>query len=185
MMFIIGTGRTRADGPANVTVERQVGGHRSGFGDRQRNAENRVGAEARFVRRAIKLDHRRVDFDLVFSIETKQLFADIRVDVIDRLGDALALVGVATIAQLDGLVSASGCAGGNRGPADNAVFQFNIHLNGWIAAAVKNLACVNIDDGCHEVPRNGGDDLAKGSLKAFSPASKTKVVRPPVRLGAV
>jgi hypothetical protein len=66
----------------------------------------------RLVGRAIELDHRGVDFDLILDVESKQLLADIGVDVIDRLGDALAHEGVAAIAQFHRLMGAGRRTGG-------------------------------------------------------------------------
>ncbi len=54
---------------ADIAIERQAGGFGGSLGDGQRNAEDGVGAEARLVRRAVELDHRLVDLDLVFGIQ--------------------------------------------------------------------------------------------------------------------
>ena len=68
-MFIIGAGSTRAVRAADIAVERQAGGLRRRLGDRERDAEDGVGAELRLVGRAVERDHRLVDLDLVFGLE--------------------------------------------------------------------------------------------------------------------
>ena len=50
---------------ADIAVERQAAVHRRGLGDGERDAEDRVGAEAALVRRAVELDQGAVDLDLV------------------------------------------------------------------------------------------------------------------------
>ena len=68
-MFIIGTGITRAIGPAEVAVERKpaVLGRRAGHG--QRHREDGVGAELGLVGRAVGIHHLGVDRDLVRRID--------------------------------------------------------------------------------------------------------------------
>ena len=115
--FIIGTGSTRARLAAEVAVQRQAllggGGARGG----QRDAEDRVGAEARLVRRAVELDQRAVEARLVERVEADERLGDLAVDVADRLRDALAAPGVAAVAQLDRLELAGRRAGRDRGAA--------------------------------------------------------------------
>ena len=59
--FIIGTGRTCARLAAEVAPQRQALLGRGGVRGGQRDAEDRVGAEARLVRRAVELDQRAVE----------------------------------------------------------------------------------------------------------------------------
>ena len=56
-MFIIGTGSSARRGAADIAVERQPVGGGRGLGDRERHAEDGVGAEPRLVRRAVERDH--------------------------------------------------------------------------------------------------------------------------------
>ena len=90
---------------------------------------------ARLVRRAIQFDHDVVDLDLVFGIHAAKRFKDFRIDGLDSLFDALAMIALAAVAQFDCLVSAGR---GARGTAARraAVFEIDIDFSGGIATAV-------------------------------------------------
>ncbi len=74
---------------------------------------------------------------------------DLAVDVADGLRDALAAVGVAAVAQLGGLELARRGARGDRGAPVGAGAQLDLHLDGGVAAGVKDLACVDRFDLAH------------------------------------
>ena len=78
---------------AEVAPQRQplLDGGRVGGG--QRDAEDRVGAQAALVRRAVELDQRAVERGLVGRVEPGDGLGDLAVDVADGLRDALAAVG--------------------------------------------------------------------------------------------
>ena len=71
---------------ADVAVERQAGRVGGGARDRERDAEDRVGAELRLVGRAVELEHRLVDEPLVVGVEA----LDRRADRLDHAVDGLA-----------------------------------------------------------------------------------------------
>ena len=77
-------------GAADIAVERQAGRLGRRLGDGQRDAEDGVGAEPLLVGRAVELDHRLVDVDLVLGFHAADRLEDLAVDGLDRLLDALA-----------------------------------------------------------------------------------------------
>jgi hypothetical protein len=83
---------------AEVAPQRQALLHRGRVGGGERDAEDRVRAEARLVRRAVELDERAVEALLVRRVAAGDRLGDLAVDVLDRLGDALAAERRATIA---------------------------------------------------------------------------------------
>ena len=112
--FIIGTGQHVGLGTAQVAPQRLAGVGRSGLGHRQRDAQQGVGAQAALVVGAVEVDHRPVQAGLVGGLAAGHLRRDLAVDVLHRLGDALAAPGLAAVAQLDGLELAGGGARGHR-----------------------------------------------------------------------
>ena len=62
---------------------------------------------------------------------------------------------VVAVAQFPCLVDAGAGPAGNGRPAERAVGQRHIDLDGRIAAAVENLSCLDIDDRTHGGPANG------------------------------
>ena len=117
-MFIIGTGSVRAIGAAEVAVQRHAEFLGGRLGDRERDAEDRVGAEAALVRRAVELDQRLVDAHLLGRVHARDGVEDLPLDVGHRLAHALAAVaGGIAVAQLDRLMRAGGGAGGDGGAA--------------------------------------------------------------------
>jgi hypothetical protein len=124
-------------GPADIAIELQVGGFGRRLGDRQRNAEDRVGAEPRLVGRAVEGDHRLVDLDLLLGLEAADGVENVAGDRFDRLLDALAAVAaLVAVAQLDRLVGAGRGARRHGGAAHRAVFEHDVDLDGRVAAAV-------------------------------------------------
>ena len=70
---------------ADVAVEREVALVGAGLRHRERDAEQRVGAEAGLVVGAVELDQRLVEQPLVEPLEPDDRLADLAVDVRDRL----------------------------------------------------------------------------------------------------
>jgi hypothetical protein len=130
----------------DVTVEREFARFSGGLGDGERHAEDGIGAELALVRGAIEIDHGLIDAELIEGIHALDFFEDGGVDVFDGLGDALAVVLLAAIAQFDGFVGAGGSAGGNGGAAEAAVIQNHIDFDGGVAAAIVNLATLDVDN---------------------------------------
>ena len=124
----------RADA-ADIAVERQGGGFRGGLGDGERDAENSVGAETRLVRRAVELDHRLVDPDLVLGVEADERAGDLVIDIVDGGQRALAEISLGVpVAFLDRLMRAGRGAGGHGGASRGSVLQRHIDLDGRIPA---------------------------------------------------
>ena len=74
--------------------------------------------------------------------------ASVGVDVGDRLGHAFAQVALlVAVAELDRLVDSRAGSGGNRRPPKRAVGQDHVHFDGWVAAAVEDLATNDSRDG--------------------------------------
>ena len=154
MMFIIGTGSSRADGAADIAVERLALGDRRGLGRGERDAEDGIGAEPAFVRRAVERDHGFVDLGLRLGVHAAERVEDLAVDRIDRLAHALAEIALlVAVAQFDRLMRAGGSARGHRGAAQRAVLQHDVDFDGRIAAAVENFAADDVGDGGHEESR--------------------------------
>ncbi len=140
---------------AEVAPQRQplLGGGRVRGG--QRDAEDRVRAQARLVRRAVERDERRVEAALVVGVEAGDRRGDLAVDVRDRLRDALAAPGLAAVAQLGRLELARRGARRHGRAAGGAGAQDELDLDGRVAAAVEDLAGVNAIDLAHGVSISG------------------------------
>ncbi|MND32218.1 hypothetical protein D3C80_227860 [compost metagenome] len=129
---------------ADITVKRQASRFGGSLGNGQRHAEDGVCAETRLVRRAVERDHRLVDMDLAFSIETADGIEDFRIDRFNGLLDTLAAKALAAIAQFDSFVGTRRCARRNSGAAHRAVFQIDVDFDGRVATAIEDLASDNI-----------------------------------------
>ena len=137
-------------GAADIPVERHRAGFGGGFRDGQRHAEDGVGTETGFVLRTVEVDHQHVDHALVGSVEAGKFVADLAVDGVDCLQDALAAIaGLVAVALLVGLVGPRGGARRHSCAAGRAIFKRNIHFNGRVAPAVEDFAGVNVDDFAH------------------------------------
>ena len=67
----------------------------------------------------------------------------------NRLLDAPSAVPLAAVALLYGFMRTGGCTGRHRRAADDPAVEFDVHLNGWITAAIQNFAATNVDNGGH------------------------------------
>ena len=124
-------------------------GRRVGHGER--NAEDRVGAQHLLVGRAVEFEHQFVDGRLVEGIAALQFVSDAGVDALDGLQHALAQIHArVAVPLLPGLVGAGARPRWNRGTTARAVGQGDVDLNRRIAAAVENLAGVDVDNRGHE-----------------------------------
>ena len=125
---------------AEIGVERQAGEVGRRLGHRQRHAENGVGAEPALAGGAVELDESAVDEHLVPRVHALDGAGDLVMDVVDRLGNALAEETVAAVAQLQGLARAGGRAGRHHGATQRAAFQQAVHFDGRISARVEDLS---------------------------------------------
>src|SRR6185437_13802216 len=137
-------------GAADIAVERHVEGFRRSLGDRQRDAENGIGAEAALVRRAVEIDHDLVDLHLLFGGLVAYGFENFAVDGLDRVLHAFAeIAGVIAVAQLDRLMRTGRGTRRHRCPSQRAILQHDIDFDRRIAAAIENFAADDVDDGGH------------------------------------
>ncbi len=137
---------------ADVGVERQAPRGSGRLGDRQRGAEDCVGAQPGLVLGTVQGDHGQIDVALVFGVEAQQRVRNLVVDRVYGLEHALAeIAGSVAVAQFDRLVRAGGGAGRDRGAAEAAIVKQHIDLDRRIAAAVQNLAAVNVNDRSHRI----------------------------------
>ena len=134
-MFIIGTGRRRAPGAAQVGIERKVAPSRRNPRHSHRDTEDGIGAELPLVGRAVQRNHQAVDLGLATGSMPDELRRNHLVDVGDCLQDALAFIAaLVAVAQFDRLVLARGRAGGNRCGSAYAVAEGDYDTDGRIAA---------------------------------------------------
>ena len=141
-------------GPAEVAVQRQTGLVGRGLRDRQGAAEDRVGAEAALVGRAVELDHRPVDHGLVGGLEADQHSGKLVLDIGDRLQDTLARErpGVA-VTKLDRLEGAGAGARRDGGPAGGTTGERGLDFDGRLTARIQDLTGMNGGDLRHRLPR--------------------------------
>jgi len=140
----------------HIAIERQRIGDRSRLRHRERDAEQRVGAQPALVGRAVERDHGLVDLALCLRVHAADRVENLAVDRVERLGHALAeIAALVAVAQLDRLILAGGGARGHRGAALGAVIQLHIDLDGRIAATVEDLAADDIHNGGHGAPLPG------------------------------
>ena len=125
---------------ADPAVQRHPCVRGTGLRGRERDSEDRVGAEPRLVRRPVELDQPEVERTLILRIEAGDRVRDLRVDVPHRGEHALAPVGArVTVAQLDRLELPRRGARRDRGPADRARLEHDVDLDGRVPARVENL----------------------------------------------
>src|SRR5699024_3071781 len=99
---------------------------------------------------------------------------------VDGLGDALAQVAVATVAQLDGLVSTRRRARGHGRATERAVVQQHLHLDGGVASRIEDLPGSDLLDKRHVcslgkfwcLPRGGGTVVTVAVPLAIVPRAR-------------
>ncbi len=134
---------------AQVAPQRQALLGRRGVGGGQGHGQERVGAQAGLVRRAVERDQHPVQRGLAGGVLAADGGGDLAVDVVDRLAHPLAHPVRAAVAQLGGLELARRGAGGHRRPAPRPGLQAELDLDGRIAAAVEDLAGMHVLDLAH------------------------------------
>jgi hypothetical protein len=135
---------------ADIFVERQPARQRRRLGASEAHAQDRVGAEAALVGRAVEGHELFVDRHLVFGVEAGKEVEDLAVHRIERLAYALAEIALlVAVALLHRFVRAGGGARRHRGAAAHAILERDIDLDGRVAARIEDLAADDIDDGGH------------------------------------
>ena len=120
----------------------------------QRHREHRVGAQPGLVGRAVEGDQRPVERRLSGRIETANRRRDLAVDILHRLGDALAQPRRAAVAQFGGLELAGRRARGHCRPTPRPGGDRQLHLDRRVAATVEDLTGVDVLDLAHGAPRS-------------------------------
>src|SRR6185312_7949917 len=103
---------------------------------------------------------------LIGGVEARERIEDLAVDCLDGALDALAAIAsLVAVAELDRLMRAGRRARRHGGAAQGAGLQRDFDLDGGIAAAVQDLAAVDVDNGAHAAPDVDGG-TRKGSAAA-------------------
>jgi hypothetical protein len=111
-------------------------------------ASDGVGAELFLVGRAVEFEHGPIDRALIQRVEAGNFFGDLFVDVADRGEHALTAVDfLVFVAEFPSFVLAGAGSARHGGAAERTVGQRHVAFDGRVAAAIKNLASMNIDDG--------------------------------------
>ena len=120
-------------GPADVAEQREVGRVGGGAGDGERDAEDRVGAEARLVGGAVEVDQAPGRRAAARSRRSRAARArSRRARASDGVLDALAAVaGGVAVTQLDRLERAGGGAAGHGGAREGAVVERRPRPRPW------------------------------------------------------
>ena len=97
--------------------------------------------------RAVELDQDAVERQLIGGVEARQRVEDLAVDRVDRVAHAAAAIARAAVALFDRLMRAGRRARRHRRAAHRAVVERDLDLDRRIAAAVEDLAGMDIGDG--------------------------------------
>jgi hypothetical protein len=143
-------GQRRGGLAAEVAVERLHRLRSRCLRDRERDTEDRVGAEPALVRRAVEVDQPPVQRGLVERVEACDLGPDLG-HVGDRPGDALAAPLRAAVTQLDRLVHTCRSPRGNGGAPERAGLELDVHLDRGIPPRVEDPAAAHVLDRAHPV----------------------------------
>jgi hypothetical protein len=108
-------------------------------------------AEPTLVRGAVQIQQGLIDHPLLVGGDADDLRRDHLQHALNRLGDALAAVAVATVAQFHGLVLTGGRARWNGGPREAAIGEHQFHLDRGITTRIEDLPCAYLDDFRHVI----------------------------------
>src|SRR5258708_22819680 len=134
------------------------------LGDRERNPEDGIGAEAAFVWRAIERNECLVDLGLGLGVHAADRIENLAVDGIDRPAYPLAQIPLAAVTQFDRLVRPGRGPRWYRGAALRPVFEHDVDLDRRIAAAVEDPAAADVGDGSQGAP--GASQPSRGSSRS-------------------
>ena len=128
-----------------VTVQRQAAVTCRRMCTGQRHAQDGVRAEFLLVLGAVEFDHPLVQADLIERVEAAQFVGDFRVHVVNRRQNPFTEVfRFVAVAKFEGLVDTGAGPAGHRRPAERAVGQIDIDLDGRISTAIENLSGTNV-----------------------------------------
>ena len=138
-------------GTADIAEQRHAQIVRRRLGDREGDAEDGVGTQARLVRRAVQIDHDIVDLHLLGRVHPADGVENLALDIAHGLQHALAAVaGLIAVAQLHSLIRAGRRTGRDRGAPHRAGIQHDLDLYGRVASAIENFAGDDVGDGGHD-----------------------------------
>ena len=161
--------RVRAFEVAEVAIERLLRGGGGGVGDRQRDGQDRVRAQAALVGRAVDLDHRPVHLGLAGSDHAGEPRCQLPLHVLERRQHPVAAVAPRiAVAQLHRLVRAGGGAARHGGATERAVVERDVDLDRGVAARVQDLARPDVGDRGARHPH----PLARPGAHAGAPSSR-------------
>ena len=119
----------------------------SGVGSGHGGAEDGVGAELLFVRRAVELAHGAVDADLIERIESGDGAGDRFVHIGHGFLHAFAEVaGGFAVAQFPGFMFAGAGAARDHGAPGGSALQDDFDFDGGVAARVDHFAAADVFD---------------------------------------
>ena len=150
---------------ADIAIERQTTRVCGGFGNRQADAQYRIGTQICLVVGSIEIDHYRINIFLVLGIEIGQRSRYWSVDRFDRLQHAFAHIARhISVAFLGGFIRSGRCARGHCRTTKAAVLQQYINFDSRVASAVENFTGVNFKDGGHSRCSNASQgELSRAS----------------------
>ena len=132
-----------------------------------------------------------VQAGLVVGVQAADRLRQLPVDVGHGARDALAGVRVAAVAQLRGLELAGGGARRHGGPPRGAGPQAQLHLDRRVAAAVEDLAAVDVLDRAHRAgclpdrgPAPHSSSSPEADLRVVAELALGREIRPLRALGA-
>ena len=140
-------GQKAALAAAQEAIERRFLARSGRLRRRHGNGEDGVRAELRLVFRAVRFEHRAVDESRIRSVDANDRLGERRIDVLDRLQDALAEVAsLVAVTQFKRLELARRCARRRRRATEAAVLQNDVDFHRRIAARVNDFACMDAFD---------------------------------------
>ncbi|MNT44448.1 hypothetical protein D3C72_1809750 [compost metagenome] len=137
---------------AEIAVQRQARFFGGSLGNGHGDGQDGVGAQARFVFRAVQVDQGTVQESLLIGVQAHDGFGDFGIDVLACLQHALAEValGVA-IAQFHGFARTGRGTRRYGRTAHHARFQQHIAFDGRVTARVQDFATDNINNSTHVI----------------------------------
>ncbi len=135
---------------ADIAIERQAARVRRSLCRRQADAQDGIGAEPRLILGPVQWDHRRIDFSLIFRVETDELFGNFIIYCRHGSKHALAQIfGGVPVALFGRFIGTGRSTRWHRRATEAAVLQHDIDFDSGIAPAVKNLPSVDIENSGH------------------------------------
>lgn len=138
---------------AQVAIQLQARRLRSSARDGEGHAEDGVRAKRALVGSSVGSDEGGIDRALVERVHADYRLGALLVHMVDGLDHALAQIAILiAVTQLNSLERASRSAGGNHRAAERAVVERHLDLDGGIAARIKHLATIDVQNLTHSAP---------------------------------